>query len=79
MALDDGNKRCGCTAGHETFGACLRAKGLTVQSPTQHVAVQAWDSRLSDFAKCVREGVAPKTTKRRDVDDTLRVLHGRKD
>lgn len=79
MALTDGSKRCGCDAGHATFGACIRAKSLLVQPAGQHGAVQAWDSRLSDFAACVKNGVTPKTTKRADVDAAVRVLRNQKD
>lgn len=79
MALVDGSKRCGCGAGHETFGACLRSKRLVVQPPEQHRAVQVWDGRLKDFARCVTNGVAPKTTKRADVDVALNQLRNQKD
>lgn len=77
MALVDGDKRCGCGAGHQTFGACMRAKSLIVQLPEQHRAVQSWDTRLSDFAKCVTSGVEPKSTQRTHVNEALRVLHRR--
>lgn len=79
MALVDGSKTCGCGAGHPTFGACMRAKGLQVQPPSVHGAVQAWDSRLADFATCVRNGVTPKSTKRPDVAAGLRVLRAKGD
>ncbi len=79
MALTDGNKRCGCGAGHLTFGACMRSKSLQVQPPSIHGAVQAWDSRLSDFARCVTNGVTPKTTKRADIAAGFEALYGKKD
>lgn len=76
MALIDGDKRCGCGAGHETFGACMRAKNIQDTNATQHTAVQAWDSRLTAFARCVTNGVTPKTTKRADVAEAITVLRG---
>ncbi len=79
MALVDGDKTCGCSQGHLSFGACVRAKNLQAQPGESHRAVQAWDSRLSDFAKCVTNGLAPKSTKRVDVDTALRTLRGQRD
>ncbi len=79
MALFDGTKRCGCGAGHETFGACLRSKNLFTPKADAHLAIQGWDRTLDDFDKCVDGGVVPETTRRPDVNVALRKLHALKD
>lgn len=75
----DGDKRCGCGRGCATFGACLRAKGLQIQYPSIHDAVQGWDTRLSDFRKAAENGCPPKNTTRRAVDKALNTLRNTKD
>lgn len=79
MALSDGGKRCGCGQGHETFGACLRAKSVSVQYPSVHDAVRGWDNRLSDFRHSVENGVEPESTRRSDVDAAQEKLRTLKD
>jgi len=67
----DGAKRCGCGAGHRTFGACLRAKhirtGVGLDTRVQNAAM----SRLDRYEDAVRQGVQPRTTGARDIETAM--------
>lgn len=77
--LVDGDKRCGCSAGHATFGACLRAKNIWTPAAESHATVSGWDRTLDDFDKCVDNGIVPETTRRPDVNVALKQLRAQKD
>jgi hypothetical protein len=68
--------RCTCGAGHETFGACIRAKGIRVaycQSAKGHdySRQKAWDRELSEYASARAQGVQPGGT---TIDQTRMAL-----
>lgn len=58
--MEDGDKRCGCGAGHETFGACLRAKHLQVGGPDHdHFVRRA--RVLGRYESARRQGIQPQS------------------
>ena len=70
-------KNCtsGCmTGGHKTWGECLRAKGLQVSPAVngEYGAKQkAWDKELSSYESAVRQGVQPRGTKQKLIDEAM--------
>lgn len=59
--------RCSCGAGHETFGACMRAKNVRVgycRSSIGHdlSTQKRWDAELDLYAAAKRQGVQPDGT-----------------
>lgn len=71
--LSDGDKRCGCGEGHETFGQCLRAKSLKIEgcrSATggpDRTRQKAWDAELQSYRDARAQGIQPATTRTRDI------------
>jgi hypothetical protein len=64
--LSDGDKRCGCGAGHETFGECVRAKRLQVTGPDhQHFVQRA--KVLGRYAHAREQGIQPQSPMTRHV------------
>lgn len=66
--MDDGQKRCGCGAGHETFGACLRSKRISVPTPS-HDHFSRRTRWLTPYRKAREEhiqpdGLSPKKVRR---------------
>lgn len=69
---------CTCGQGHETFGACIRAKNLRVgycQSSRglDATSERSKDRELADYAAARRQGVQPKSTFTRDIRDAMDV------
>lgn len=63
---------CSCGAGHETYGACLRAKNINVaycQSwrGLDASAEKAKDRELAEYASARRQGVQPASTFTKDI------------
>jgi len=59
------------TRDHETFGECLRAKGLQVNPHVNHeysVRQNAWDAELHAYSDAVRQGVQPAGTSKKKVE-----------
>jgi hypothetical protein len=59
--------RCTCGAGHSTFGACVRAKGIRIgycQSAKGHDYSQqkAWDRELDLYRDARHQGIQPGGT-----------------
>jgi hypothetical protein len=59
--------RCTCGQGHETFGACVRAKGLHVAWCKSHLGLDATAERnknreLDMYASARRQGIQPAGT-----------------
>ena len=67
--LTDANKRCGCGAGHLTFGSCLRSKNLKVD--TAREGRSAWDSELDAYRDARRQGVQPAGTKMPQIREAM--------
>lgn len=81
--------RCSCGAGHETFGACLRAKSLSYVgvfatrsygsdrgSRTGYGdrdAQKKWDRELESFKDARRQGVMPAGTQQRQIDAAMQI------
>ncbi len=69
-----------CTSGclsqdHESWGECVRAKGLQVSphiNEAYSVRQKAWDSELDHYAGAVRQGLEPASTKRKAVDKAIK-------
>lgn len=64
--------RCTCGAGHETFGACLRAKNIRIaycQSAAGKDATtqRKWDAELQAFRDATAQGIEPAGTSMRQV------------
>lgn len=68
--MDDGGKRCSCDQGHETFGACLRAKSIQVTGPDhQHFVQRA--KVLGRYESARREGIQPQSPLTRHVSHAV--------
>lgn len=65
--------RCTCGAGHETFGACLRAKNIQVGDIKGRPANRKWDADLNAYADARRAGIQPAGTERHHVDRAVRI------
>lgn len=64
--------RCTCGEGHETFGACMRAKNIRVaycQSARGHdyTAEKAKEKELSSYKEARAQGIQPASTFTRDI------------
>lgn len=53
--------RCTCGAGHETFGACMRAKNLSIDMGVD--GRRAWDGEIEAYKNAHRQGIRPAGTK----------------
>jgi hypothetical protein len=68
--MDDGDKRCGCGAGHPTFGACLRAKRVQVAGPDhQHFVDRG--RVLGRYAHAREQGIQPQSPMGRHVQKAV--------
>lgn len=72
MTLSEPDKRCGCGAGHATFGACLRSKGVQVDRYSLTQNGQPLEKRknetLGRYADARRAGYQPEGCLRKDMD-----------
>lgn len=68
----DGDKRCGCGRGHETFGACLRAKHIRL-GDLGHGTVKQFDADQQAYADARWQGIQPSSPLRPDVDRAVRI------
>lgn len=69
----DGDKRCGCTERHLTFGACLRNKGIQLGDVKGSAVVKRWDANQDAYASARRQGIQPSSPLRADVDRAIRI------
>jgi hypothetical protein len=68
--MEDGDKRCSCGEGHETFGACMRAKRIQVAGPDhQHFVNRA--RTLGRYEAARREGIQPQSPMTRHVSKAV--------
>lgn len=67
----DGDKRCGCGLGHETFGACLRAKGVQVAGPDHQHFVDR-NRVLGRYQSAREQGMQPQSPMTRHVEAAVR-------
>lgn len=64
--------RCTCGAGHETFGACIRAKNIRVaycQSARNLdlSSEKAKEKELGEYAAARKQGIQPASTFTKDI------------
>lgn len=64
--MEDGDKRCSCDQGHETFGACMRAKRLEVTGP-DHMHFVKRARVLGRYESARRQGMQPQSPMTRHV------------
>lgn len=65
--------RTGCpTGGHKTWGECARAANFHTNGVHQRDEYKKYDAELNDYAKARHQGLQPKTTRRRDIDQAVR-------
>lgn len=62
--------RCTCGAGHETYGACIRAKGLHI-GQVDRTEQSRWDKEISAYRDARKQGVQPMSTKLPDVQAAM--------
>lgn len=62
----DGDKRCGCGAGHQTFGECLRAKHIQLAGPDHQHFVNRHRT-LTRYADARAQGIQPQSPMSRHV------------
>ena len=71
--MNDGDKRCGCGAGHQTFGACLRAKSIRLGDVKGDGVTKKWDADQNAYAEARWQGIQPASPLRHDVDRAVRI------
>lgn len=64
--------RCTCGAGHETFGACIRAKNIRVAycqsaSNRDYTAERAKERELAEYKNARAQGIQPASTFTKDI------------
>lgn len=65
--------RTGCpTKDHATWGECARAARFYNAGAGQRDEYKKYDAELSDYANARSLGLQPKTTRRKDIDASLR-------
>ena len=65
--------RTGCrTKDHATWGECARAARFYNAGAGKRDEYKKYDSELNDYARARQMGLQPKTTKRQDIDASLR-------
>lgn len=75
----DGDKRCGCGAGHKTFGECVRSKGLRIEGCRDAVGgsdrtrQKKWDAELDSYREARAQGIQPATTRKADIERAVRM------
>lgn len=75
----DGDKRCGCGAGHKTFGECIRAKSLKVEGCRSAVggpdrtAQKKWDKELDDYKAARAQGIQPSGTTTAKIREAVEI------
>lgn len=66
--------RSGCRSrSHESWGACVRAAGITV-TPVDGQAKRI-DHELSSYAAARKQGIQPAGTSKAQIDAAVRVSH----
>lgn len=70
-------KKCtsSCTeGGHPSWGACVRAKRLSLNPSLSDTGKQkAWDRELDSYESAIRQGVQPDSTKQASIDKAMRI------
>lgn len=75
----DGDKRCGCGAGHRTFGECIRSKGLRVEGCRDAVGgadrtrQKKWDAELDAYRDARAQGIQPSGTSLAATERAIRM------
>jgi hypothetical protein len=70
MALGDNcSSRCE-TRDHQTFGECVRNKGVSFQGSSLQEA-RKWDNELNGYASAVKQGMQPDGTTTQAVQQAL--------
>lgn len=65
--------RTGCkTNDHKSWGECARAANFHNAGVAQRNEYKAYDKELSDYAYARSIGLQPSTTRKADIDKTLR-------
>lgn len=70
--------RCSCGAGHETFGACLRAKNFRVAYCQSSRGLDATGEKqkereLESYRAARRQGVQPASTFTKDIRRAMEI------
>lgn len=73
--------RTGClTQDHESWGACLRAANIDVNSDIKGIAARkVWDRECHDYADLRRQGLQPQGTTRKHIETARTIadkVHG---
>ena len=66
------------TQDHQTFGECLRAKGLRIAycnsaAGQDYTAQKKWDADLAAYKDARRQGIQPSGTSRAQVDRAVQM------
>lgn len=71
--------RSGCpTRDHLSYGECLRAANVKVAYTNSangwdSTKQKKWDRELEDYRSAVKQGIQPKGTDRRSIDNAVRI------
>lgn len=63
------------TKDHESWGECIRAKGLQVSpaiNDSYSTRQRGWDRELDNYESAVRQGLSPAGTKQHHVDAAIK-------
>jgi hypothetical protein len=73
------NCRTGCpTQDHDTWGECARDANLRIGYAASAkgwdlTKQKKWDRELEDYRSAVKQGIQPKGTDRRSIDNAVRI------
>lgn len=66
--------RSGClTQDHESWGDCARAARFHTAGLAERDKYKEFDRELRDYASAIDQGIQPKSTRRRDIDDAVQL------
>lgn len=63
---------CATPGAHKSWGDCLRSKGIQVGDPGRNYR-QSWDAELDAYADARRQGMQPRGTKMRNVEEIKKI------
>lgn len=67
---------CPTPGAHKTWGECVRDKGTKIaycgQGGGDATTQKRWDANLQSYRDAVRQGVQPKSTRKRDIESAIR-------
>lgn len=70
-------KKCtaGCpVGGHQSWGECLRAKGVSINPNLMDTSKQkSWDRELDNYESARKQGIEPAGTSQKKIDEAMKL------